>query len=219
MGSRLRGLGRRAADLVRARPALATALTGLISGGVGDTMAQVWGNHCAAKTQGSNAGESGEEEHAGSAVFSMRRVLGVAAFQATMSPLLYLPLYSWLDRRFGTKTTLRSLVAKVVVDDFIFVPGVELPSFLIVTATVEGANVKDRFLREYRDCTLACWFFNVPVTIINFTLVPPPFRVIVLDVAECIITCLLSLLSHRESSGENGPGQERGIVDRRICMY
>jgi hypothetical protein len=41
---------------------------------------------------------------------------------------------------------------------------------------------------------------SLQVTVLNFTLVPPPFRVIVLDCAECIWSCVLSYTSHRSTT-------------------
>lgn len=169
--------------LVRRRPVLATAISGVVSGGIGDTAAQLYdaGNH---------AGEQ----------FSYRRLAGVMAFQGTLGPALYLPLYRWLDRRFGETATVKSVFSKVVVDDLVFSPLVEIPSFIALTSAVEGDAVAPRLKREYADCVMACWCFNIPVTIINFTVVPPPFRVIVLDAAECVMTCVLSFVSHRHTA-------------------
>ncbi len=214
--ARLRNLGDWAAELIRARPAAATALTGALSGGIGDAVAQIYaGNYNSSRGHDGDdivpqrpdnvktAAAAVVESEPDPAAFSVRRTLGVAAFQAAIGPLMYLPLYAWLDRRFGARATLRSVATKVAVDDFMFVPLVEVPLFLTVTAGIEGSNARNRLVNEYRDCTLACWALNIPVTIVNFTIVPPPFRVIVLDVAECVTTCLLSFLSHRNSSSSS----------------
>lgn len=176
----IRQVGSQLATFVRARPVVATGISGVIAGGIGDTVAQIY---------------EGNAAHDGT--FSLRRLAGVMAFQGTLGPFLSLPLYGWLDRRFGTQVTLKVLAAKVVVDDFAFVPFVELPLFLTMTSVAEGADVVSRFQREYTDCLWACWAFNIPITILNFSIVPPPFRVIVLDISECLMTCVLSYVSHR----------------------
>lgn len=56
-----------------------------------------------------------------------------------------------------------------------------------------------RFRTEYRDSVMAGIIYNIPVTVINFTLIPPPLRVPFLDISECVWTCILSHLSHRSA--------------------
>eukprot|EP01047_Picozoa_sp_COSAG01_P142363 COSAG01_NODE_73616_length_240_cov_89.276596_1_plen_65_part_01 len=46
--------------------------------------------------------------------------------------------------------------------------------------------------REYWSTVAGAITFNIPITILNFTVVPPPFRVLVIDVSEVLRTTLLS---------------------------
>lgn len=77
---------------------------------------------------------------------------------------------------------------------------------------MEGESIEARLRREYTNTALAGWLFNIPITVINFTLVPLPFRVIVLDGAECVWSAVMSYLSHRQqpASSEGGEGSKEG---------
>ena len=134
-----------------------------------------------------------------------RRWLGVATYSTFSSVFLYLPFYRALDARFGVAVTLQSVAAKVVLDDIIFVPGVEIPSFFVWSGTVEGKNLRALFERDYSSTLIAGLWFNIPVTILNFTVVPPHLRVLVVDVAEMAWCGILSHFSHRPDAAVPSP--------------
>lgn len=124
----------------------------------------------------------------------------MATYSTFSSVFLYLPFYRALDARFGVAVTLQSVAAKVVLDDLLFVPGVEIPSFFVWSGTVEGKNLRELFERDYLSTLIAGLWFNIPVTILNFTVVPPHLRVLVVDVAEMAWCGILSHFSHRSDT-------------------
>jgi hypothetical protein len=148
--------------------------------------------------------------------FSVRRMLGVASFQAVIGAFGYLPFYGlelfenylilhcrWLDRRFGKGSSPKILLPKIMCDDLAFVPGVEIPTFIFWTSAVEGGNSIERFKAEYLTAALSSLAYNLPLTVINFLFIPPPFRVVFLDVSECIWTGILSYITHLSASNKS----------------
>ena len=107
-----------------------------------------------------------------------------------------------LDARVGAQVSVRAVGLKVLLDDMLFVPLVEIPTFFAWTATAEGESPVERLRAEYVATAMAGWAFNVPLTVLNFTVVPPHFRVIVLDVADCVWSGILSYSSHRSVGGK-----------------
>jgi len=81
---------------------------GTASGAVGDGIAQTL------------------ERRESGAAFDARRWVGVTTFSCFCSVALYTPFYAFLDRRFGGEVTKKALLAWVVLDDGLFVPGVEV---------------------------------------------------------------------------------------------
>lgn len=119
-------------------------------------------------------------------LYTILRVLSVLNFL----------IIRWLDKKFGLGSSPKVLLPKLVCDDMIFVPAVDIPLFFGFTSLAEGEDASKRFEKEYKTAVLYGIIFNVPLTLINFALVPPPFRVIFLDVGECAWTCILSYVTH-----------------------
>ena len=171
---------RRVEALFRTKPIFANAVSGCLAGAIGDGAAQAM-----------ELSLSLEDS------LSAERWLGTISFQGGASSLVYTPFYKWLDRKFGEARTIRSVGAKVFLDDFLLTPVVEIPLYTAYTSAIEGSNFSQKMKSNYMDVTLAAWCINIPISVINFTLVPPHLRVVVLDIAECVWTCALSYLSHR----------------------
>mmetsp|Transcript_48723 Transcript_48723/g.110351 ORF Transcript_48723/g.110351 Transcript_48723/m.110351 type:complete len:197 (-) Transcript_48723:270-860(-) len=174
-GFALQRFAARGASFVQRHPVASVSAGGCITGALGDALAQ----------------------RASNEPFDVRRWLGMISFCVFDSTVLYLPFYRFLDSRFGPGVTVRSVLAKTVADDAVFVPCVELPLFFTWTSACEGDSILRRLRSEYGDTVMAGWLFNVPITIVNFALVPPAFRVIFGDAAELAWSTLMSYLSHR----------------------
>ena len=172
--------------LIRRQPFLCAAASGLLAGGIGDAAAQL--------CQPPHRTMKRRPE------FDWRRWAGVASWGGICSSCLYLPFYRVLDQRVGTAISLQIVGLKVLLDDALFSPMVELPLFFAWTATVEGGSVLDRLRSEYLSTAAAAVLFNVPVTVLNFTIVPAPFRVQFIDTMEALRTALLSTIAHRSSA-------------------
>lgn len=150
-GALQRSFGRLSAG-VRDRPLLSAALSGVLSGGIGDGVAQ-W-----LERDGSGSGGT---------THNWRRWCGVVSFSSFCSSCLYVPFYNFLDRRVGSGTSLLKIGQLVLLDDIIFVPGVEIPAYYAWTATCEGDSVAERMRQEYKATVMAGWLFNVPLTIVR----------------------------------------------------
>mmetsp|Transcript_47593 Transcript_47593/g.132351 ORF Transcript_47593/g.132351 Transcript_47593/m.132351 type:complete len:198 (-) Transcript_47593:208-801(-) len=163
------------ASFIRRHPVLSIGTAGSITGALGDILAQ----------------------RAGNEPFDVRRWLGVTSFSVFDSLVLYYPFYRFLDSCLGPAATARSVAMKVLLDDAMFVPGVEVPLFFTWTSLAEGDSVLRRLKSEYKETVIVGWMFNVPISIVNFTLVPPAFRVIFGDAADLGSSALMSYMSHR----------------------
>lgn len=173
------------------RPKTANATTGIVAGLIGDSIAQhVERVHTQKPLH--------EHRH------DWRRTASVSTYMAMSGVFLYLPFYAWLDRTFGASGThIKAVAAKVVLDDFIFVPAVEIPTYMAWTSTAEGDDVMARFQEHFTGAALAAWAFNVPVSLLNFTLVPPHLRIVFLDVAELAWSSILSYVTHDKVQSNN----------------
>mmetsp|Transcript_88178 Transcript_88178/g.273222 ORF Transcript_88178/g.273222 Transcript_88178/m.273222 type:complete len:192 (+) Transcript_88178:3-578(+) len=164
----------RGASFVLRHPVLSTGAGGCLTGALGDGVAQ------------RAAGEP----------FDLRRWLGVTSFSMFDSVVLYLPFYRLLDSRFGGGATVRAVTAKVLLDDAAFVPFVEVPLYFAWTSACEGDSLVRRLRSEYGVTVLASWMF-IPISIFNFAVVPPAFRVIFGDAVELGSATVMSWMSHR----------------------
>jgi hypothetical protein len=50
---------------------------------------------------------------------------------------------------------------------------------------------------DYISTVQASLAFSIPLSVINFTLVPPPLRIAFLDATDCVWSTVLSYFSHR----------------------
>ncbi|XP_055692260.1 mpv17-like protein [Lutzomyia longipalpis] len=99
---------------------------------------------------------------------------------AVMGTCIYSPImyawYKWLDRKY-VGTALRILAPKLFLDQFVLTP-VLLTTFFTGMSAMEGAEDKfaecrQKFLPTFvRSC-----LFWLPVQTLNFTFVPPAFRI------------------------------------------
>ena len=195
---------------VRSQPFLATAASGTASGAIGDFLAQSVENvelrsHVPTASDRSCSGseDGGGGSDGGGAVadvhqrqqqpFDWRRWAGQTSFGCFCSCFMMRPWYGWLDKRVGEAVTVRNVGLKVVLDDVLFNPLVEIPTFYTCalpvglieerchriislnvldarclmpgTATVEGASVWERLKAEYTTTALAGWCFHIPLTV------------------------------------------------------
>ena len=102
----------------------------------------------------------------------------------------YMPLYKYLDQRFGTATTFPVVFRKAACD-LAFSIGVDLPIFLGWTAFVERADPTERLHANYPDMCKAALVLHTPLNVVMFTVVPPYMRVIVLDLCKLFVCSLL----------------------------
>jgi len=184
--------GRQLIEFVQRRPIVSACVSGFISGTGGDLVAQTYENH------------KREEKQLQPLPIDPARVATVAAFSMFSSVCLFLPFYGFLDKRFGANPTKAGIMAKVVADDFFFVPCVEIPLFFCWSDFFKGeTDFGKRFERDYKTTALAGWWYNIPITVLNFTVVPPPLRVMFLDMAEFGWLTIMSYIGHGHDQPNN----------------
>jgi len=181
--------GRTVISFVQRRPIVSACVSGFISGTGGDLVAQTYENH------------KRKDDGLKVLPYNLYRVATVSAFSMFSSVCLFLPFYGFLDKRFGANPTTAGIAAKVIADDVFFVPGVEIPLFFGWSDLANGeSNFAPRFERDYKTTALAGWWYNIPITLLNFTVVPPPLRVMFLDVAEFGWITIMSHIGHSHTS-------------------
>jgi hypothetical protein len=178
---------RRALEFIRRNPVTSSIASGATAGAVGDGAAQWFDSIRASEAPGASSARG----------FNWARWCGMTTFGCFCSAGMYRPFYILLDKHMGTAVTFRVVASKVLLDDGLFSPCVEIPALIAWTSTAEGEPVVNRIRREYWSTVAGAITFNIPITILNFTVVPPPFRVLVIDVSEVLRTTLLSYISHR----------------------
>jgi hypothetical protein len=119
----------RLSAIVHARPTLAAGCAGAFSGAIGDGLAQLLEKASTASAD-DTAAPPGEQAPAETAPMQLdwRRLFGVSSFGCFCSAAMYVPFYRLLDQRIGTAVTASAVGLKVLLDDAIFVPLVEIPT-------------------------------------------------------------------------------------------
>lgn len=129
-----------------------------------------------------------------------RRVGAMALYNASFAALVYIPFYRALDVWFGATSTVRNVLQKTAMDQFVMVPAFDLPAYFAVTGLLEGntvQQVKASLSNSYRDTLLGTWAIYIPIQIVNFSIVPLSMRVPIAYAADIVCCALYSHLSHR----------------------
>jgi hypothetical protein len=126
---------------------------------------------------------------------------------------LYVPIFgrmfpnaaSYAGKSLGSKLAdaagSRSMVAQVVIDQFIHHPFLYFPAFYSIKEVVNGGLVADglaKYQRNYKEDLVALWKLWVPSTILNFAFMPMHMRIPWVATTSLFWTCILSYMRGSE---------------------
>jgi len=175
------------------RPRVVAFSTAGLMGTAGDITAQQIGGH---------DGESPEEHvRVGPLTINPRRAIAMGSFCAGLATIVYVPFYYWMDRFFGPGMHVTNALKKTALNQLALTPFFDLPVYFSFSAWLEGHDFDSaykRFKTTYFDSLIGTWCVWLPVSAVNFTLVPIHFRVPVAYVGEFGWACVVSWTSHRK---------------------
>jgi protein Mpv17 len=154
------------------------------------------GDQCAQRIEQRGCRERGEVAQP----INIRRTFAMASFCATCATCVYVPFFAWLDRFFGSGTSLKTVLQKTAANQLVVSPFFDVPFYLSWSSFVAGMSAEETIGKircHYVDTVLGTWAVWVPMCLGNFAYVPLHFRVTVAYTAEFVWTCLISWLSHR----------------------
>jgi len=91
----------------------------------------------------------------------------------------------------------RSMMAQVVLDQFVHHPLAYFPAFYSLKEVVNGGSISDglaKYSKNYQEDLVALWKLWVPSTIINFTFMPMHMRIPWVATTSLLWTCILSYM-------------------------
>jgi protein Mpv17 len=147
--------------------------------------------------------------------FSIRRTLSIAAFGAGYNggicTVIY-PLYTRLLPSWFAQTTMRTGLGSTIIDNCIHSPVFYVPTFFITTGMLQGDSLETSvatLTHGYWETMRMTWLMWVPLQSINFSIVPPRMRVLVLSSGCFFYTCGIDYLL--EKHRKNGERREAGV--------
>ncbi|PXF48497.1 Protein Mpv17 [Gracilariopsis chorda] len=118
------------------------------------------------------------------------------------APLLHV-LYE-LYERYIPAVNLRNLLSQLVLDGVVAMP-VWLFVFLVLVSILEGrwtlVEIWETLRTKYIPSLIVTLILTPVVQSVNFTVVPPKYRVLVVNIVDLVYTTILSLLAHRSGDG------------------
>jgi hypothetical protein len=154
-----------------ANPKILGGLSGIIFGGLGDVLAQ--------SIEVKQTRLSGWTDS--SRTFLVSTYCGVAAFY------FWQPFVVWLDDHFG-ETGFNALMLKVLVDNGIALPFIDIPAFYLFTV-VPRIGITEAFAKfkmDWRDSVFQGWILWIPANTLIFGLLPQHLRVPVIYVVDTV---------------------------------
>ncbi|CAE7226490.1 mpv17 [Symbiodinium sp. CCMP2456] len=110
-------------------------------------------------------------------------------------------LYLAMDRYVGQKSTFRNVVVKTLFDVYIHTPFGVVPGFYLVTGTFKGdslTRIHAQLKREWVEASLGSSLFWTPAQVVNFWLVPQPFKIAYVSVLSFAHKTWMSWVSNRD---------------------
>ncbi|CAE7857026.1 mpv17, partial [Symbiodinium necroappetens] len=105
------------------------------------------------------------------------------------------------DRYVGQKSTFRNVVVKTLFDVYIHTPFGVVPGFYLVTGTFKGdslTRIHAQLQREWVEASLGSSLFWTPAQVVNFWLVPQPFKIAYVSVLSFAHKTWMSWVSNRD---------------------
>lgn len=89
-----------------------------------------------------------------------------------------------------------------LLDNFVHVPFVYLPSFFLGTSAMRGHDweeANDQLRRNWSETCVSCWGFWLPTQYYVFSVLPPAYRIRAVATGDFVWNIILSYLAHRDS--------------------
>ncbi|OMJ78437.1 hypothetical protein SteCoe_21762 [Stentor coeruleus] len=125
-------------------------------------------------------------------------VSSYGGFEVGIEAKIWLPL---LDRLFGSQMTKISALKKLSCEQLIYVP-LELAFFMMWTNKLEHQpeKISEKFSRDYWLALGSSFSYWLPVSFLNFYLVPLQYRALYVSITTLIIDIFNSFASHNNLS-------------------
>mmetsp|Transcript_38063 Transcript_38063/g.89083 ORF Transcript_38063/g.89083 Transcript_38063/m.89083 type:complete len:199 (-) Transcript_38063:264-860(-) len=127
--------------------------------------------------------------------YDSRRAFSMIAFsscyQGAVCFHIYTHLYNCLvpESRWWGRTQLRSGLSKSLLDNFVHVPFLYIPTFYASVGILQGQDfreVGETLRSEMVSTVISCWVLWVPLQLLNFAVVPEQFRTMFVNVG-CLV--------------------------------
>jgi protein Mpv17 len=102
--------------------------------------------------------------------------------------------FNFLARNVVHRNQTVQTVARVACDQGIFAP-IMIGVFLSSMATLEGTSPQEKLDRNYRTALTSNYYIWPAVQAVNFTFIPPPHRLLFVNVISVGWNCYLSFLN------------------------
>jgi protein Mpv17 len=170
-------------------------MAGLVFGGIGDALAQ------RAERREEKNSPGGVQHH-----HDVTRTLIVGSYCATMAIIFWHPLFLWMDQSFG-EAGMKSVLCKVLVDNLLALPLVDVPGFYVFTIAprLGLVNALERLREDYRNIVVAGWMLWIPASMFVFAFCPSHLRVPFIFLVDTFLAADLSFRSNNKEPAEKKP--------------
>ncbi|CAK9293504.1 unnamed protein product [Gordionus sp. m RMFG-2023] len=126
--------------------------------------------------------------------YSYERTLILAGFGAFNAGPLMKIWYKFLDKSFGTETNFKSGFKKMAMDQILFAP-IFLLDFLVMTEIIKHRSfttVNEKIEKDYYDIMVTNYKIWPIVQLVNMSLVPLNYRILVINIVAVMFNTYLS---------------------------
>ena len=132
--------------------------------------------------------------------FNYKRTLAITTFgmyyNGGLCSFIY-PLYARILPQWFSRSLVRQGIGSTLIDNFIHSPIFYIPAFYMSTGILQGHSFTSSFAtlkHGYQEVMLQTWMMWIPLQALNFSIVPPRMRVLVLSVGCFVYTIQLDFL-------------------------
>lgn len=133
-------------------------------------------------------------------------VIFCALYQGGLSSTIY----NWYSRAFSAArgfTPYKSAVAVTLFDNFVHVPMLYTPAFFGIVGTLQGQTPREVWKELsacYVETCVTCAVVWVPLTLINFGLIPHQYRILFVNAGCLVWNVLLDSMAGDKLQGDSG---------------
>lgn len=132
----------------------------------------------------------------------LSRTARVATYYASAGVLFWIPFFGHLDSRWPSqKLGWRAVVAKTAATNALAMPLFDIPAFHICALgpRIGLEPALEQLRANYGESVVTAWALWIPTMAGVYCVVPTHFQLPAMYCVDCLWSCLLSLLGHRES--------------------